>query len=395
MHKDVLINVNNVSKKFCRDLKKSLLYGIQDVVYDAIGISSKKNDQLRGKEFYALNNISFELKRGDVLGLIGKNGAGKTTLLKILNGLIKPDTGSVIMRGRVGALIALGAGFNPILTGRENIYINGAVLGLTKKEINAKLEDIIEFSEIGDFIDSPVQNYSSGMQVRLGFAVASVLQPDILLIDEVLAVGDSSFRFKCYQMIDSLLKKTAVVFVSHNMPDINRICTKTIVLTKGEVIHYGDVSKGISVYEQLNSKNGVSVNSFKNVKEPIIDFQIFANDEIKYNQKYEFELQLDAAKRIEQAELIVNFFNESGGYAGNLLAKAKEYGIIVEPGVSKWKCTIEHVPLKPAKYFLAFHLLDDGEFIASESKIKTVTITNGLYGSNSDCVLNLINWSKT
>ena len=168
---------------------------------------------LRTKEFWAVNNVSFELKRGECLGLIGRNGAGKTTLLKMLNGLIKPDAGRIEMRGRVGALIALGAGFNPILTGRENIYVNGSVLGLTKKEIGAKLDEIVDFAEIGDFIDTPVQNYSSGMAVRLGFAVASSIRPDVLLIDEVLAVGDISFVLRCLNRVSELLPTTAVVFV--------------------------------------------------------------------------------------------------------------------------------------------------------------------------------------
>jgi ABC-type polysaccharide/polyol phosphate transport system ATPase subunit len=152
---------------------------------------------LRAGEFFAVKDVSFELRRGECLGLIGHNGAGKTTLLKMLNGLIKPDAGSITMRGRVGALIALGAGFNPILTGRENIYINGSVLGLSKKEIDAKIDEIIDFADVREAIDMPVQNYSSGMNVRLGFAVATTLEPDILIVDEVLAVGDAEFQKKC------------------------------------------------------------------------------------------------------------------------------------------------------------------------------------------------------
>ena len=158
-------------------------------------ISGQKNSDaphgagLRPGEFWAVKDVSFKLRRGECLGLIGHNGAGKTTLLKMLNGLIKPDAESITMRGRVGALIALGAGFNPILTGRENIYINGSVLGLTKKEIDAKIDEIIDFAEIREFIDMPVQSYSSGMAGRLGFAVATALDPDVLIVDEVLAVG--------------------------------------------------------------------------------------------------------------------------------------------------------------------------------------------------------------
>ncbi len=199
MSGDVLVRVEGVSKKFCRDLKRSLWYGLKDTAADLLGRNGASS--LRLDEFWAVDGVSFELRRGDCLGLIGRNGAGKTTLLKMLNGLMKPDKGRIEIRGRVGALISLGAGFNPILTGRENIYVNGSVLGLPTREIDAKLDEIVDFAEIGEFIDSPVQSYSAGMQVRLGFAVATALRPDVLLLDEVLAVGDAAFRAKCYDRL--------------------------------------------------------------------------------------------------------------------------------------------------------------------------------------------------
>ncbi|MCB0457989.1 MAG: ABC transporter ATP-binding protein, partial [Flavobacteriaceae bacterium] len=207
----VLIKVENLSKKFCKDLKTSLWYGVKDLFSGIRG--NKKERMLRPKEFWAVKDISFELRRGECLGLIGHNGAGKSTLLKMLNGLIYPDAGTITIKGRVGALIELGAGFNPILTGRENIYNNGAILGFTKEKIDKELENIIAFAELEEFIDMPVQNYSSGMKVRLGFAVAAQMEPDILLIDEVLAVGDLGFVLKCFKKIDSLLPNTAIVFV--------------------------------------------------------------------------------------------------------------------------------------------------------------------------------------
>lgn len=260
---EILVRVENVSKKFCRNLKKSLWYGVKDIARELLPLPGKSFSSgtpseaaLRPGEFWANQGISFELRRGECLGLIGHNGAGKTTLLKMLNGLIKPDTGSIEMRGRVGALIALGAGFNPILTGRENVYVNGAILGLSKAEVDERIDEIIDFAEIRDFIDSPVQSYSSGMQVRLGFAVASALQPDVLIIDEVLAVGDMDFRMKClarvYELIDS---GTAVILVSHSMVDIQRICSRTLVLDHGRVEFCGDVSKGIARYETCGLRN--------------------------------------------------------------------------------------------------------------------------------------------
>lgn len=253
---EVLIKCENVSKKFCRNFKQSLVYGLMDV----LGSGFRKNthhNRLRKNEFWAVKDISFELRRGECLGLIGHNGAGKSTLLKMLNGLIMPDQGKITMRGRIGALIELGAGFNPILTGRENIYNNGAVLGFTREEIDKKLNDIIEFSEIGEFIDSPVQNYSSGMKIRLGFAVAAQMEPDVLIIDEVLAVGDLGFQMKCLNRISELIPKTAIIYVSHTMPQVARICTNVILMDKGKSCYIGnDVPEGINKYVHAFKNTG-------------------------------------------------------------------------------------------------------------------------------------------
>ena len=273
---EILVRVNGVSKKFCRDLKKSLWYGMKDVAGELIpfgnpiqkskiktqqsSISSDSSSpspdpNLRDGEFWANKDISFELRRGECLGLIGRNGAGKTTLLKMLNGLIKPDEGTIEMRGRVGALIALGAGFNPILSGRENIYVNGSILGLTKKEIDEKIEAIIDFAEIREFIDSPVQSYSSGMQVRLGFAVATALEPDVLILDEVLAVGDVRFRSKCYNVIAKLRPTTAIIFVSHHRGDLSRICDSGLFLSRGKSIGKTELNLALERYDAADSGN--------------------------------------------------------------------------------------------------------------------------------------------
>ena len=244
---DVLIRAGGVSRKYCRRLKRSLWYGVQDTVADFLGRDGS-DTPLRRDEFWAVDDVSFELKRGECLGLIGGNGAGKTTLLKMLNGLIKPDRGRIEMRGRVGALIALGAGFNPVLTGRENIYVNGAVLGLSKREIDAKYDEIVDFADIGDFIDAPVQSYSSGMQVRLGFAVAIAVRPDILLLDEVLAVGDVNFQAKCFNTLAAFREQgTSFVLVTHNMHMIARHCQHLLYLTHGRVAHNGDVATGLAM----------------------------------------------------------------------------------------------------------------------------------------------------
>ena len=257
--KEVLIKVENLSKKFCRDLKKSLWYGLKDTASDIFNFDNKEKElpQLRDGEFWANQNISFEVKRGESLGLIGYNGAGKTTLLKMLNGLIKPDTGSIEMHGKVGALIALGAGFNPILTGRENINVNGSILGLHKKEIEGKLDEIIDFAELEAAIDAPVRTYSSGMQVRLGFAIAAVIiKPKILLLDEVLAVGDFKFRAKCLSRVNKLKQSgTSLILVSHLAQQIMQNTNKCIFLQNGQIKAIGPTLEVYSLYENQNGED--------------------------------------------------------------------------------------------------------------------------------------------
>lgn len=251
---DVLIRVENVSKKFCRSLKRSLWYGVQDIAAEVIGQGS--SDKLRAGEFWALKDISFELRRGEALGLVGANGAGKTTLLRIISGLIKPDAGSLRIRGRVAPLIALGAGFNPILSGRENIYVNMAILGLTKAEIDQRFDEVVEFAEIGEAIDTPVQSYSSGMAARLGFACAIHTEPDILLIDEVLSVGDTRFQSKCYRKLDILRnRKVSIIMVSHNSEAILGVCHRAIYIEKGILKKDGYANIIISLYEEEISSN--------------------------------------------------------------------------------------------------------------------------------------------
>lgn len=245
---ETLVEVKGLSKKFCRRLKRSLWYGIRDIGAELIG-SKRSRVKLRKEEFWALKDVNFEIKQGELVGLIGANGAGKTTLLKLLSGLIKPDEGEIIVRGKIQALIALGAGFNPILTARENIYINGAVLGFSKKEMDKLIGEIMDFAEIGEFIDMPVQSYSSGMQVRLGFSVAVNLKPDILIVDEVLAVGDASFRRKARnKMMELLHSGISVLFVSHNMALVSSLTSRCIYLDKGRVVAVDSSDRVTSLY---------------------------------------------------------------------------------------------------------------------------------------------------
>ena len=310
---DTLIKAEGVSKKFCRGLKRSLWYGMQDLGNELRGHRHGGNGELRRDEFWAVKDVSFELKRGECLGLIGRNGAGKTTLLRMLNGVIKPDQGRIELHGRIGALIALGAGFNPILTGRENIYVNGAVLGLSKSEVDRKIDDIIEFAEVGDFIDAPVQSYSSGMEVRLGFAVATALDPDVLLLDEILAVGDAGFRHKCYNRISKLLQKCAVVFVSHSMEQVAQMSHAVLRLRKGVSTWHSDVLDGISAYNRDNESRGGETVGVRAIYPPVqrADFTI-DKSAVQHGDTLQVCLRVWLDQPIRGALLSFVIRNESG-----------------------------------------------------------------------------------
>ncbi len=226
-----------------------MAYGIQDIARNSLGLSAR-SETLRDKEFWAVNDVSFELKRGETLGLIGANGAGKTTMLKMLNGIFWPDKGQIAVKGKVGALIEVGAGFHPSLTGRENVYINGAILGMAKAEIDEQFDAIVDFADIGDFIDSPVKYYSSGMFVRLGFSIAVHCRLDILLVDEVLAVGDRNFQLKCFKKMHELKnnQNMAIVMVSHNEYVMREYTQTCVLFDKGKNMFNGPSEDAVSLY---------------------------------------------------------------------------------------------------------------------------------------------------
>lgn len=251
MSSDTIVRVERVSKKFCRSLKRTMVYGLRDVASDMVGRTGHLT-RLRADEFWAVNDVSFEVKRGECIGLIGPNGAGKSTLLKLINGVTLPDQGSIQICGRIGALLELGAGFHPMLTGRENIHLSGAILGLSKEGMAKKFDSIVEFSGLEEFIDTPVKQYSSGMYVRLGFAVAVSSDPDILIIDESMAVGDMVFRKRCLEQIEAFIRagKTIIV-VTHNLQEIEKIAQRMLLLDHGVMRMDGRPDKVIASYMNL------------------------------------------------------------------------------------------------------------------------------------------------
>jgi len=249
------IRAQGVSKKFGLTLKQSMRHGLGDIA-KKITFRSTHSEVLRKGEFWAVSDVNFELHPGEAMAIMGVNGCGKTTLLRMLSGVYAPDAGKIQVKGRLGSLIAAGAGFAPMLSGRENVYVNGSLLGLNNREIDGLMDEIIDFAELGQFIDLPVKNYSSGMYVRLGFAIAALSRPDVLLMDEVLAVGDLNFQKKCYDRILQLKRQgTAIVLVSHSPGAIWSVCDRGLFMNKGHIQVAGPVEDVIRAYDDQNARN--------------------------------------------------------------------------------------------------------------------------------------------
>jgi len=250
---EVAISVQNISKRYTIGTKSDNLYGQLASILKKLGPG--KNKAISKSDFWALKDISFDVEKGEVLGVIGRNGAGKSTLLKIISRITHPTQGRFIIDGRVSSLLEVGTGFHPELTGRENIFLNGTILGMRKKEINAKFDEIVDFSGVEKFLETPVKHYSSGMYVRLAFSVAAHLEPDILIIDEVLAVGDAAFQKKCLSKMKNVAELgRTVMFVSHNMLAVRELCSSCMLLDRGKLVENGDVTEVIQGYNKLVSE---------------------------------------------------------------------------------------------------------------------------------------------
>lgn len=310
-----IINVDSVSKEYklgayggttLRDALERLSCKIFKKEDPFLKIGT--NEQIIGKKFLALNNISFTINPGERVGIIGHNGAGKSTLLKLISQITIPSSGEIGLNGRVESMLEVGTGFHGELTGRENIYLNGSILGMSKKEIDSKLNDIIEFSEVGDFIDIPVKRYSSGMFVKLGFSVAAHLDSEIMIMDEVLAVGDMAFQKKCISKMNQISKEKnrTILYVSHNMATIRALCTRCIVLEHGKIIFDGDVEKAISLYTGNDGRSKAEITftddyrkSFNYDGKVRVNKIIFSEQEelvFEYNQTIKTKLEIEAFK---------------------------------------------------------------------------------------------------
>lgn len=313
---EVILKFSGVSKKFCRKSSTSIYYGLKDIIKSFFGLEICKD--LRADEFWALSDVSFDLRRGECLGIVGANGAGKSTLLKIVSKLLIPEKGEVNVSGRVCSLLEVSSGFHPKLTGRENIYIRGQILGLSNQQINEQMDSIIEFSGIEDFIDSPIKSYSSGMNARLGFAIAAHVDADLLILDEVLAVGDMSFRMKCLQYLKSIKQDTAIILVSHNMQIISRICDEAFHLDNGQLIHRGEPDIILDQYAKMITNKRIKAE--RQLTEIISRCDVNANTEVQVSDDYEIHLDLETSLDVK-AIVNVSIHRDDGLHCFGLLSE--------------------------------------------------------------------------
>lgn len=315
-----VIAVENLGKKYTISHQQERYVALRDVMANsakkiAKKLVGKKEKLTKREEFWALRNVFLEINQGDRIGIIGKNGAGKSTLLKLLSKITDPTEGKIKIKGKVSSLLEVGTGFHPELTGRENIFLNGAILGMSRKDIHKKFDEIVEFASIEKFLDTPVKRYSSGMYVRLAFSVAANLDPDILIVDEVLAVGDYLFQKKCLGKMKSISRfgDRTVIFVSHNMAAINELCSKAGLLEKGKLINFGKTDNIISDYLKFQNfssegvailtnnelrKNSLENSSFKFTKIRIINSFGQATSSIALKEPFKLEISGFSNKKI-------------------------------------------------------------------------------------------------
>jgi lipopolysaccharide transport system ATP-binding protein len=366
---DTVVRVENLSKKYILGHQKEEEY---TTLRDSISNSAKgllktfrRGSQVAKpttEEFWALKDVSFEIKQGDRVGIIGRNGAGKSTLLKILSRIVEPTGGQIGIKGRVASLLEVGTGFHPELTGRENISLNGAILGMSKAEINRKFDEIVAFAEVEKFLDTPVKRYSSGMYVRLAFSVAAHLEPEILIVDEVLAVGDAQFQKKCLGKMESVGKEgRTIIFVSHSMGAITTLCDKVVFLEKGRVREIGEVDKVANIYlSELfdNASNDLSQLRLPGMGKEILfsDIQLVSDNEsnLFFGEDLNFALTIKSIINMNDLILGVSLYNNVGNCVGSLLTK-EIFSVESDEEISV-NLKILNTNLAPGGYYASFGL---------------------------------------
>ena len=394
---NTVIKVENLSKAYqigqigtgtiSRDLERFWMTKVRgkEDPFLKIGETNDRSTKGGSNIVWSLKDINFEVNHGEALGIIGKNGAGKSTLLKLLSRVTGPTTGEIRVKGRIASLLEVGTGFHPELSGRENIYLNGAILGMRKKEITRKLDEIIDFSGVERYIDTPVKRYSSGMYVRLAFAVAAHLESEILIVDEVLAVGDAEFQKKCLGKMGDISKGEGrtVLFVSHNMAAVKSLCGKAIVLQNGLIKNISNVEKAVSFYlsgdsESQNRKifssaydrdeftlHEICINPVGETSDSTLD----EYQEIEINSIFTLK---DASRNYHITYVLNSDFGESLFTFSHTTANLR-----LKPGVNKIRCTLPEGFLNIGSYYLSFYLIESKTTVFSENDIMTFNIEEG------------------
>lgn len=382
-----MVKVENVSKKYCKSLKDSMYYGISDISRNLLGLSSH-SDRLRKNEFWSVDDVSFELKRGETLGLVGANGSGKTTMLKMINGIFWPDRGKITVRGKIGALIAVGSGFHPLLTGRENIYINAGILGMSKEEVDKKFDSIVAFSGIGDFLDSPVKHYSSGMYVRLGFAIAVHSHCDILLIDEVLAVGDIKFQAQCMDKIKELGRQGVTkIFVSHSLNAVQSLCQKCIYLNHGKIRSYGGTSQVLELFKKDVTEGNIPDAGFLRFgnreveirKVELLDGSGCPKQDFSRGESLKINISFYAKNSIQKPNFAIKICNEEGHIIFESETSKADFDTGEILGEGRIVYTLETIPCYQGNYWLTVGCWDSYGHIVYDrhTKMYPLIIKNG------------------
>lgn len=364
------IKVGNLSKRYRLGLKEKQSDTLVGQVSNIIKSPFQNLKRLRNLShfnlqddsvFWALKDISFDVKEGEVLGIIGKNGAGKSTLLKILSGITDPTEGKVEIFGRVASLLEVGTGFHSELSGRENIYMNGTILGMSRREIDSKLDEIIDFSGVEKFIDTPVKFYSSGMKVRLGFSVAAHLEPEILIVDEVLAVGDYEFQKKCLGKMEDVSKNKGrtVLFVSHNLEAVSTLCSKAILLSKGEMYSQGKIHSVINDYLGFEVVQSGWYRDEDNSADAFIrEIRICTSDSNgnhTFGKPLSFEFEIVTNNRIPNATISFQLFDQKNRAIVHCWLFQTDIAFCNKPGVYKVICYVENPKLYMGRYTLSAH----------------------------------------
>ena len=397
-----VLEVRNLGKKYLISHKQDNHYkSLRDVMTnkskEAIALfnifkenTKQKNNSM--EEFWALKDINFEINQGDKVGIIGRNGAGKSTLLKLLSRITEPTKGTISYNGKIASLLEVGTGFHPELTGRENVYLNGAILGMKKAEIRKQFDEIVAFAEVENFLDTPVKRYSSGMGVRLAFAVAAHINTDILIVDEVLAVGDAKFQKKSLEKMDSISKSgRTLLFVSHNMGAISQLCDKGILLQNGTIAYQGEVGETISQYNNINERNTVDINQLNTTKDKKVELKEIKIYDSKVKEKSSFDiaekinirLDYEVKEKLNGLQMAVTFYRNGIPIFHSYNTDDMETKLFESrPGRHVSTLTINQMFLKPGVYTvrctagtpdeLIFDMQDIVNFSVEELSVNTV-----------------------